>query len=139
MPTNAGWPRKNSGGAASAPTVCNYRERRRFLNTSTSTTRSTWLSTPSRAPAITLAGERYVERLAASKLAAIGRREWIANSVEEYVALAVTVAHDTSLHNEERQTQRARMAASQLCDADDLANALENAYRAMWRRYLNLG
>lgn len=90
-------------------------------------------------PVITLAGERYVERLAASKLAAIGRREWIANSVEEYVALAVTVAHDTSLRAEVRQTQRARMAASQLCDADDLANALENAYRAMWRRYLNLG
>lgn len=89
-------------------------------------------------PVITLAGERYVERLAASKLTAVGRPEWVARTIEEYVALAVAVMNDSSLRAEVRQTQRARMAASPLCDGDSLARALEHAYRSMWHRYLGL-
>lgn len=87
-------------------------------------------------PVITLAGQRYVERLAASKLSAINRSEWIAKTVEEYIEIAVSLANNPQLRAELRQTQRAAMAVSPLCDGEGLATALENAYRTMWRNYL---
>ncbi|MBI3773201.1 MAG: tetratricopeptide repeat protein [Gammaproteobacteria bacterium] len=87
-------------------------------------------------PVITLAGQRYVERLAASKLSAINRSEWIANTTEEYIEIAVSLANNPQLRAELRQTQRAAMAASPLCDGEGLATAMEEAYRTMWRDYL---
>lgn len=87
-------------------------------------------------PVVTLAGERYVERLAASKLHAIGRSEWIADTQDEYIEIAIALANNPQLRAEARQTQRTRMVASPLCDGDGLATAMENAYRTMWRNYI---
>lgn len=88
-------------------------------------------------PVITLAGQRYVERLAASKLSAIGRSEWIANTPEEYIELAISLANNPQLRADLRKTQRAAMAASPLCDGEGLATAMEEAYRTMWKTYLS--
>jgi predicted O-linked N-acetylglucosamine transferase (SPINDLY family) len=84
-------------------------------------------------PVISLAGERFIERLSASMLAALGLEELIATSGEDYIDRAVALAGDAPRRQQLRATLRERMLASPLCDARGLAAALEQAYRDMWR------
>lgn len=86
-------------------------------------------------PVITLIGERFIERHAASLLTAIGASEWIADTVERYIDSAVALALDASGRRATRATQRQRVLASPLVDGHGLARAIEALYRAMWRRY----
>lgn len=88
------------------------------------------------APVVTLAGRRYVERLSAAKLAAVGVSELITHSVDEYIEKAVYLATDVGARRDYHETLRARMARSPLCDPVSLARALEDTYRAFWRRYV---
>ena len=87
-------------------------------------------------PVITLAGERYVERLVASKLEAIGRPEWVATNPQEYIAKAIELAQNPALLKELRVTQRQQIEQSPLCDAKGLAQTMEQAYREMWLNFL---
>jgi len=95
----------------------------------TTTTEALWMGVP----VITLPGERFIERVSASMLEAIGMDDWVANSEEDYIAKAVALAQDPAARAELRRTQRARMAASPLCDGVDLAQHLEQAYRELLR------
>ncbi|MCZ7597930.1 MAG: hypothetical protein M5U09_09625 [Gammaproteobacteria bacterium] len=90
-------------------------------------------------PVVTLAGRRYVERLSATKLAAVGVGELTAACVDEYVDLAVVPAGDDVRRAEYHRTLQARMARSPLCDPVSLARALEDAYRGFWHEYLKQG
>jgi len=87
-------------------------------------------------PVVTLGGGRYVERLSATKLAAVGVSELITGSVEEYIATALALAADRERLAGYHASLRKRMAASPLCDPLSLARALEDAYRDMWKKYL---
>ena len=87
------------------------------------------------APVLTLAGDRMASRMTASMLEALGRREWIARSEDEYVAIAARVAGDVAGRGEARVAQRERMARSALCDAAGLARALEDAMIGMYERW----
>lgn len=87
-------------------------------------------------PVVTLGGERFIERHAASLLTAIGARDWIARDAAHYIEIAVALALDPEQRLALRRTQRDRMAASPLCDAHGLARAMEGLYRQMWRRYV---
>jgi protein O-GlcNAc transferase len=98
----------------------------------TTTADALWMGVP----VLSLAGERFIERLSATMLAAIGRGELIASSEDEYLEKAIGLALDGTRRATLRKTLRADMAASPLCDATGLAASLESAYRAMWRRYL---
>ena len=97
------------------------------------TTESLWMGVP----VVTLAGERFIERLSASMLSAVGLEELIATSPQDYVDKAVALAGDVARRRALRATQRERMAASPLCDGRGLAQALETAYRGMWRAWLS--
>jgi len=88
-------------------------------------------------PVITLAGERFIERLSASMLNALDLEELITHSREDYVACAVALAQDPDRRRILRASLRQRMAHSPLCDATGLARALERAYRTMWQRFLD--
>ncbi|HSH42081.1 MAG TPA: tetratricopeptide repeat protein, partial [Arenicellales bacterium] len=77
-------------------------------------------------PVVTLVGERYVERLSAAKLSAVGADELITASVDAYVDQALTLAADSALRTVYHQTLRRAMAASPLCDPLSLARALED-------------
>ena len=88
------------------------------------------------APVITLAGDRFTGRMSVTQLAAIGRTEWIAETPEQYVDLAVDLANDGEARRRARADQRQRVERSPLCDGPGLARALEQAYRQMWRRWL---
>jgi len=100
----------------------------------TTTADALWMGVP----VLSLAGERFIERLSATMLAAIGRSELIASSEDEYVAKAIDLARDSRRRKTLREVLRADMAASPLCNAPGLAASLESAYRAMWRRYLGV-
>ena len=90
-------------------------------------------------PVITLAGARFIQRLSASMVSALGLEELTAGSREDYIAKAVALAQDPERRRALRTTLRDRMAASPLCDARGLAQALEDAYRQMWTVFLGQG
>jgi len=87
-------------------------------------------------PVVTLAGGRYVERLSATKLTAVGADELITTSVTGYVDKALELAASPARRDAYHRGLRRRMAQSPLCAPVSLAMALEQAYRASWRRYL---
>jgi predicted O-linked N-acetylglucosamine transferase (SPINDLY family) len=87
-------------------------------------------------PVISLAGERFIERLSATMLGAVGLDGLVAATTAEYVEKAVVLAADAERLRELRQGLRARMQDSPLCDARGLAQALEAAYQAMWQRHI---
>jgi len=83
-------------------------------------------------PVVSLAGQRFIERLSASMLVSVGLEELVAESEEEYIARAVALAGDDERRRALRSSLRERMLGSPLCDARGLAAALEQAYRQMW-------
>jgi predicted O-linked N-acetylglucosamine transferase (SPINDLY family) len=82
-------------------------------------------------PVIALEGDRMATRMTASMLHAVGHAEWLASSEDEYVSKVVALARDVELRKRLRPLQRARVAASALCDAAGLTRALEDAYESM--------
>lgn len=98
----------------------------------TTTADALWMGVP----VVSLAGPRFIERLSATMLTAVGLEELIATDTADYVAKSVALAKDPERRAGMRTELRARMAASDLCDGRSLADALETSYRAMWRRHL---
>ena len=86
-------------------------------------------------PVISLAGARYIERLSASMLNAVGLDELVAETEADYVERAVALAADPVRRQGLRAGLRGRMQGSALCDARGLAQALEAGYQDMWRQW----
>jgi len=82
---------------------------------------------------VTLRGDRHAGRVGASLLTQIGLTDLIANSVEEYLEIALTLARNPGHLDELRRTLRPRMAASSLCDGRAFARKIEAAFRTMWQ------
>lgn len=98
----------------------------------TTTAEALWMGVP----VVTLAGQRYVERISASKLVAVGLQDLIAYTREEYIEKAFSLACDPGRRMKLRQSLRECMFRSPLCDREGLARAMESAYNAMWNRLL---
>lgn len=98
-------------------------------NGTTTTCESLWMGVP----VVTLAGRRHAGRVGVSLLSHAGVAEWIAESPEQYIALAVRLASDIQGLAETRTNLRKRMADSRLCDAKLFTRSIEAAYREMWR------
>ncbi len=98
----------------------------------TTTAEALWMGVP----VITLAGQRYAERISASKLTAVGLEEFISTDKAAYIAKAIGLAHNPERRKNIRAELRDRMAASPLCDGKALAHAMENAYRDMYARLI---
>jgi protein O-GlcNAc transferase len=86
-------------------------------------------------PVVTLAGTRTASRSAASILAALALREWIAASEEDYVGVAVAAAADPGRIASLRASLRGRMAASPLMDEAGFAREVGAALRVAWREW----
>ena len=97
----------------------------------TTTAEALWMGVP----VVTLAGERYAERISASELTAVGLERFIADNREDYVRIAVALARNPALRIELREQLRQQMAQSALCDAENLAREIESAYRSIWKKY----
>lgn len=84
-------------------------------------------------PFITLADRPSVGRLGSSILTGIGHQELIAYTEEEYVQLAVSLAHDIPRLKCFRNNLRDSMQQSPLMNEAAFALKMENAYREMFK------
>jgi protein O-GlcNAc transferase len=100
-------------------------------NGTTTTCEALWMGVP----VVTLRGDRHSGRVGASLMASVGLDELIAHDVEEYVNIAVRLAHDRFRLLDLRNSLRAQMRASRLCDAPKFARKIEAAYRSIWQHW----
>ena len=86
-------------------------------------------------PMVTIMGETFASRVAASLLVNVGMERLVARSHAEYEALAVALAHDRpGLEALQRQLREHRDALA-LFDSPRFTRNLEAAYQRMWERY----
>ena len=83
-------------------------------------------------PTVTLPGEIFASRHSASHLSNAGFPEWVARDVEDYVDMAVTHGRNAACLRPMRETMRARVRDSPLCDAPRFGRALGLALRHAW-------
>ncbi|HIP83230.1 MAG TPA: tetratricopeptide repeat protein [Desulfocapsa sulfexigens] len=86
-------------------------------------------------PFITLADRPSVGCLGSSILHSIGHPEWIANTEDEYIEHAVSLASDLSKLSVLRKSLRQEMRNSPLMDEKAFAQKVEAAYRDMFQRW----
>lgn len=84
-------------------------------------------------PMVTLYGTQPAGRTASSILTVLGHQDWIAKTMNEYVDKAVALTKNIPALAGIRQTLSADLYASPVIKG--YAEAVDQAYRAMWRRY----
>jgi protein O-GlcNAc transferase len=102
------------------------------LNSETTAFDALWMAVP----LVALEGNRVGGRMASTILKALGKPEWIAHSDDEYVAIVAALAKDVQRRKALRETQRALVSGSPLCDAGGLTRVLEEAFAAMFDRWI---
>ena len=95
------------------------------------TCESLWMGVPM----VSLAGDRFVSRVGASMLTAVGLRDCVATSPAEYLSAAVDLAADRGKLAARRATLRQQMRDSPLLDFAGLARNLEALYVEAWRQW----
>lgn len=98
-------------------------------NGGTTTVEALWQGVP----VVTFRGERWVSRVTATIVNAIGHPEWVGRDRNDYVEIAVTLARNPQKLEEMRREQRRKVASSILCDAAGFTRKLETAYEHMIR------
>jgi len=101
-------------------------------NGTATTCEALWMGVPT----ITLQGDRHSSRVGASLLSNVGLFELIAKSQNEYLEIAVRLAHETGRLATLRSGLRRRMENSPLLDGAGLTRAIENSYNKMWSVWL---
>jgi predicted O-linked N-acetylglucosamine transferase (SPINDLY family) len=87
-------------------------------------------------PVVTCPGETFASRHSLSHLSNVGLKETIARDLDEYVALAVSLAEDLPRLAALRAGLRERMARSPLCDGKRFAANLAELLRRVWREWV---
>lgn len=100
-------------------------------NGTTTTCDTLWMGVP----VVTLAGNTHVSRVGVSQMTNLGMPELIANTLEEYHAIALRLANDLDALDIVRKDLRTRMSASPLTNASRFTPHLEQAYREMWGKW----
>ena len=101
-------------------------------NGGTTTSEAIWQGVP----VIAFRGDRWAGRTSASILRAAKLGEFVAEGLEEYVSMAVEMAHSPGTPArlaELRRNMRAQLGASPLCDMRTITEAVEGLYLQMWR------
>jgi predicted O-linked N-acetylglucosamine transferase (SPINDLY family) len=101
-------------------------------NGTTTTCEALWMGVP----VVTLRGNRHAGRVGASLLSHSRLTDWIADSVEDYVEIAVELAGNPVRLHDLRRSLRLRLATSPLCDSKAFAAQIEAAFRTMWQRFV---
>jgi predicted O-linked N-acetylglucosamine transferase (SPINDLY family) len=86
-------------------------------------------------PMITLRWPTIAGRISASIMKTLGLPDWIAETPEEYVELAIQKAGDLQSLAERRQQLRGIFTSSVIGDQVAYARAVEQEYRQLWREW----
>lgn len=86
-------------------------------------------------PIVTLYGTQAAGRSTSSVLTAIGKTQWIAKNPQQYIEIAVGLVQDVRALAQERKTLRKALLESPVYTG--YVEAVEAAYREMWRKYSN--
>lgn len=100
-------------------------------NGTTTTCEALWMGVP----VVALLGNRHAGRVSASILMRLGLQELIAASVEDYIELARTLAHDQKKLHDMRLNLRDRMKNSELMDKKLFTGHLEEIFQLLWHNY----
>ncbi len=100
-------------------------------NGTTTTCEALWMGVP----VITLAGKCHAGRVGVSLLTNVGLREFIAESEEEYVKIAVRLAEDIQRLKDLRLSLRDMMKQSPLMDAKGFTLSLERCFEEIWQAW----
>lgn len=100
-------------------------------NGGTVTAHALWMGVP----VLTLAGQAPIQRMAVSMNTSVGIPEFIAQTPDEYIAIAKRYADDFSALAHTRKKMRQRMQLSPLMDSMRVVSELENGYREAWREW----
>jgi len=93
----------------------------------TTTCEALWMG----CPVITMAGSHYVSRMSTAVLSGAGLFEWIAESEQSYVRLAIQQAMNVHWLRQNRSRWRHSLVSSPIGNAADLMRELETAFSAM--------
>ena len=83
-------------------------------------------------PVISLAGTVHMSRVGATILQCVGLRELAARSAEDYVAIAIDLAHDRARRESLRASLRDKLVSSPLLDHEGFTRKLEREMRQAW-------
>ena len=83
-------------------------------------------------PVLTIAGDRFCGRHAATHLINGGAPQWVASSLADLVSKAQVLAGDPSALSTQRPETRARFLVSPVCDVARFAGSFYGALRAAW-------
>lgn len=86
-------------------------------------------------PVITRPGETFASRHSFAYLSVVGLQDLIADSQDDYIENAVSLAKDRDRLAAIRSTLRERMKASPLLDGNRFANHFTDAMRTAWKRW----
>jgi protein O-GlcNAc transferase len=100
-------------------------------NGTTTTCEALWMGVP----VVTMSGDRHAARVGASIMHHVGLEELVASELNEYIAMAVSLAEDRQRLRALRENLRQKMLESQLMNRDLFTATLEEAYRSMWRKW----
>ncbi|MBX3377073.1 MAG: tetratricopeptide repeat protein [Phycisphaeraceae bacterium] len=86
-------------------------------------------------PVVSLRGDRHVARVSSAILTNLGHPELIAQSQDQYIDIATSIAADPARLRLYRDTLRARLLASSLADGPAFAARLSGALRSIWHEW----
>jgi predicted O-linked N-acetylglucosamine transferase (SPINDLY family) len=96
---------------------------------------STWEALRMSVPVVAMLGNALPKRISAAVLTSVGMSDWIAESTEDYIQLAAAWAERIDDLAQLRQEMPERLATSAAGNPEAYADAVGNAYRAMWLAY----
>ncbi len=100
-------------------------------NSSFTTCDALWMGVP----VVTLSSPGLAARTGASILTQLRLEKWIAQTPEQYVEIAKTLAADKKELGRQRKELRAHIKSSPIYDARGFTMQLEAAYRQVWRAW----
>ena len=100
-------------------------------NGTTTTCEALWMGVP----VITLTGNHTVSRWGLSLLAAVGLEELAAKTEDEYITIIKGLVYSHRRLKALKTGMRDRLISSPLCDAKGFAEAVEEAFGTMWKRW----
>lgn len=101
-------------------------------NGTTTTCEALWMGVP----VITLTEENHRSRVSASILERIGYEQWVAESKENYVSTAVSLAENSAELQSVKSGLRSKMISADLCNEQKFTDAIELVYRSIWQDYI---